>query len=41
MFEQTFYNLLNSIMEMSDEEIKNIINNNKRIFEKAFGGKNG
>ena len=26
---------------ISDEEIKNIINNNKRIFEKAFGGKNG
>lgn len=24
-----------------DDEIKNIINNNKYIFEKAFGGKNG
>ena len=27
MFEQTFYNLLNSIMEMSDEEIKNFLDN--------------
>lgn len=26
---------------LSDDEIKKIINNNKYIFEKAFGGKNG
>ena len=26
---------------ISDNEIKNIINNNKIIFEKAVGGKNG
>ena len=26
---------------ISDDEIKNIINNNKKIFEKAVGGKNG